>query len=280
MNSYDEKIKNHYDDVARSEGASSSSTMADETIRNTETKFIVDMLRSFIESGTLEKLQARSRLERSLSLIDVGCGNGYTLKTISNSFDGLRLSGLELNDSLRSIAMSALSGLDIPVKRGDIREYDSTLSAGYDVVICQRVLINLLSVEDQRRAFSNLVRSTNEGGLLILIEGFDSGLESLNEARQEFGLEPLTPAHHNLYLDDKFFENEDLVDYDLSRRDELSTHYFVTRVIHPLFLRAFGAEFQRNSHFVKFFGKALKPGIGSYAQMKLVSYKKVKAERG
>lgn len=141
-----------------------------------------------------------------------------------------------------------------------------------------------LSIEDQKNVLSNIVDVVKSpsgyrtGGTLLFIESYANPLARLNEARSEFDLSPIPPAHHNLYLPDDFFQIQQLrplkTDSLLMPQNFLSTHYFVTRVLHAIFTPE-NKSFKRNSEFVKFFTDALNPNIGDYSPLKLSIFEKI-----
>lgn len=264
---YDPEIRNHYDAVAKLYGDSPASTMADIKIRKTETDFIISQINSFLKKNKIIKINR-------LSAIDIGCGNGFTLSELKNKFYDISFSGIENNDSLRKIANARLKLHKIKVMKGDIRNLSSLPRNQYDILICQRVLINLLEKKHQAQALKNLIGLMKKNGVMIFIEAFKSNLNNLNDARKEFGLEVLPPAHHNLYLEDNFFKNSLIKLYDNSSENKLSTHYFLSRVIHPVFLKSGGLELKRNSHFVSFFSQALPDSIGNYSILKMLAFLK------
>lgn len=266
--SYDSAVKKHYDKVARAEGASPASTMADTIIREKETSFIRGQIAKFIEG------EASPVARSQFSVIDVGCGNGHTLSVLSKVFPQASLTGIEFNAAQRAIATKRFARSKTTIKKGDIRLAKTLPRSTFDVLVCQRVIINLLSSADQRTALKNLVGLVRPNGLLLFIECFASGLSNLNAARREFGLSALPEAHHNLYLGDRFFATPRLTEFDLSQRHELSTHYFVSRVLHPWFLTLSGQQFARNSHFVSFFSRGLPDGIGEYAPLRFLAFTK------
>ena len=110
---------------------------------------------------------------------------------------------------------------------------------------------------------------TKKNGVIIFIEAFNAGLNNLNLARKEFGLKSLPPAIHNLYLGDNFFTTENLVEFYNKEASSLSTHYFVSRVLHEIFIKETNANFTRNSHFVKFFSNGLKDS-GDYSPLNFI----------
>lgn len=171
----------------------------------------------------------------------------------------------------------------VSILEGDIRDRDFSKGTTADILICQRVLINLLAIEDQKEALSNIVASVKSpsawrsGGTLLFIESFASPLARLNEARSEFDLPPIPPAHHNLYLPDDFFKLQQLkpfrTDGLLMPPNFLSTHYYVTRVLHAI-VTPKNKPFKRNSEFVKFFTDALNQNAGDYSPLKLYIFEK------
>jgi SAM-dependent methyltransferase len=255
---YDAAIRQHYDRVAETDGLSPTSTMADEVVRAKETAVIVDFID---QARRLTEIR-----EADLTIIDVGCGNGYTLSKIVERYPSARCIGIEQNDKLRALAVQR----SLNVVAGDVRRPLAGDVPAADIVICQRVLINLLDPADQRTALDHIVSVAKPDGHLLFIEAFRNTLERLNEARAEFGMAAIPPAVHNLPLPDGFFSHPGirpahLGDFPHSEH-ELSTHYFVTRVLHDLALD--GRPFMRNSHFVRFLSEALPPGVGEFSPIR------------
>lgn len=261
--SYDEAIRDHYDQVAVECGDSPLSSMADEITRRIET----DAILGFVRAAMFDR-------NVPLSVADVGCGNGYTLAEIAEHYPGASLAGFEFNAALRAIAERRFTGGSATVMAGDIRDAQFAGGRKFDVVICQRVLINLLDPRDQKTALDNIISATAPDGRLIFIEAFTSGLSRLNAARAEFGLPPIPQAEHNLYLNDDFFDDAPLMPFrdpywEVSP-NELSTHYYVSRVLHPAL--SGNRPFVRNSEFVRFFSQALPDAIGDYTQLRILAF--------
>ncbi len=271
---YDASIALHYDRVAAECGLSPHSTMADEIIRQTETlvigAFVAYAVRECSAQTPAPDKPARAG---ATTVLDVGCGNGFTLKTLAVAMPAASYLGIEHNDKLRELAQQQVRELpNVRILPGDLRIRGSLALAdeSVDVLVCQRVLINLLAAADAKVALDNIVALMRPHGRLLFIESFTTGLARLNEARAEFGLEPIPPAHHNRYLEDEFFAHPRLQPCAIEppvARDTLSTHYFVTRVLHSALCKAVGSEFQRNSHFVKFLSSALPSAVGEYAPL-------------
>ena len=274
---YDSEIGLHYDRMAEEYGLSPQSTMADDIIRSAETAMVRAVVESVARPRQAEQAGAgqRAATDNFPLIVDAGCGNGYTLKTLASEFDTCSYIGIEFNGKLRELAKQQVSGMaHVRVMPGDLRVRASldVADGQADVLLCQRVLINLLAERDARTALDNLVSLVRPGGKLLFIESFASGLAHLNDARAEFGLEPLGPAHHNRYLEDDFFTaHPKLTRHALPggkvQCNLLSTHYYVTRVLHSALTEARKSEFKRNSHFVKFLSAALPPAVGDYAPL-------------
>lgn len=265
---YDKTIRDHYRAEADRHGNAASSTMADLRIRELETELILRFV------GLVLPLLPRG--SAAPALCEVGCGNGYTLEAVHRAHEGLDLRGYELSPELRALAEERHGKNDkVRISAGDIRR-DFNDEIEFDVLLCQRVLINLLDRAHQVRALSNIVSAVRPGGYLLFVEAFGAPLERLNEARHEFALDPISPAHHNLYLSDDIFVSaaglERFHDPALPA-NFLSSHYFVSRVLHAAMTRDQDAK--RNSHFVRFFSEALAAPVGDYAPVRALAFRKL-----
>ena len=272
---YEDKVMAHYTRVAREAGLSSSCTMEDEYIRAGETSAILQLVEQVAKSAA-----------EPLRVLDVGCGNGYTLRMLAEHFRGsdlpvpIELQGIEKNRELRQLAISMNEGHSVRIGEGDILRA-GTLGLdrdSVDICLSQRVIINLMDLSDQKAALANLMSLVKANGYLLFIECFQDGLDNLNAARREFGLEPNTPAVHNRYLPPDFFRDSGL---DEAAPPEwripanlFSTHYYVQRVLQSA-LR--GNVVDRNSNFVRFFSAALPEAVGNYSPIRIHCFRKAAA---
>ena len=86
----------------------------------------------------------------------------------------------------------------------------------------------------------------------------------------------IPPAHHNLYLEDNFFEqfeNIKKVETELGE-NVLSTHYFISRVLHDVALSGTKGKFVRNSLFTHIFDEALPLGVWNFSPLKCLVFQK------
>lgn len=274
---YDAVIADHYRKVAQDCGLSGTSTMADEITRRLETEAIKD----FVTAASEQHVDG-GRVDPA-TIMDIGCGNGYTLEKLVEIFPAQRFVGIEKSEELRALALSRFpQHRNVTIIHEDVRNPTFAPPDSVDVLICQRVLINLLDLSDQRAAMENIIsvlsapRRGRAGGRCLFIEAFSSYLETLNEARAEFDLPAIAPAPYNLYLPDNFFDTPRLRPLPPGRHlappNFLSTHYYVTRVLHP-HLTA-NRPFERNSVFAAFFSEALRKNVGEFSPVRLHAFER------
>jgi ubiquinone/menaquinone biosynthesis C-methylase UbiE len=243
--------------------------MLDVTTRERETELIV----RFVELAARD-LPANRGSSSRIAIGDVGCGNGFTLGTLRRRFPLFALHGFEFTPQLLALAQARFADDEaVSVVAGDVRQLQAPNDA-FDVLVCQRVLINLLDGADQRRALGELARVLRPDGLLLSIEAFNGPLVNLNAARGEFGLEPIPAAYHNLYLEDDFFAEETrlapLHDESLPA-NFLSSYYYIARVLQPALL---GNSQIRNSLFARFLSAAIDRPIGDYSPIRAHAFRK------
>ncbi|MBG0808563.1 class I SAM-dependent methyltransferase [Methylosinus sp. H3A] len=286
---YDDVITEHYNAIADKFGTSPQSTMADDIVRAKETEIIKDFVHAAASYWRAEHIENGGYAERAggdagLTVLDVGCGNGFTIKQLASCMPQYSFVGVEMNDRLRDLAIKQNDSADnVNIIPGDIRNIDSIElpECRVDILLCQRVLINIMSDEDAAKALDNIISIVRPGGHLLFIESFLSGLNNLNDARSEFLLAPISPAHHNKYLSDNFFSHPQLTRFCLPHfsleSNALSTHYYVSRVLHAALLQQQGdSNFRRNSHFVQLLSSALPDGVGDYAPLQFRAFTKQK----
>lgn len=129
-------------------------------------------------------------------VLEVGCGNGFLTQDLRN-----RVAHVDAFDFAENMIATAK---EIHGETNNRFFVDSVLSATnveppYDKIVCVRVLINLLSAEEQKLAIRNMACWLPSGGTLILVEGYLDGFESLNRLRAKSGLPTMKPAAINFY---------------------------------------------------------------------------------
>lgn len=262
---YVEIQKLHYDKIAQEFGDSELSTMQDIRVREIETIAIVNAIETALKLSKANEIR----------ILDAGCGNGTTLKYLSKFYDQnsrVKLYGLEFNEKLLEIAKKNNTA---EIQYGDLKTASTLPSKPFDVIILQRVIINIMDPDDQELAINNVLNILKYDGLLLTIEAYNQGFELMNKVREEVGLERVQMPHHNLYLDDSFFNFRKLVPlYDVEEDAILSAHYFASYVLYPALAKANGVQFRRNSSFLYILSNMLK-GFGGFGSNKIKMFKKL-----
>lgn len=263
---YEDTIIKHYDEQAEMHGLEPSSTMLDSITRSMESSAIIEIVRYIAQSEA-----------SALHVLEVGCGNGYLLGLLREQFPDMILDGIDFTPAMVTLARER-TVVRCNVGQGDVRDLKFP-DAWCDVIISERCLINLLSIQDQTRGLGEIWRVLKTGGYLVLLEAFQDGLANLNKARTELGLSANRVPYHNAWFDkDQFCQIvQDLfeliqpneVDPQLPASNFLSSHYFVSRVLYPAITRA---DIIYNTEFVSFF--SFLPPNGNYSPVQLYLLKK------
>ena len=105
----------------------------------------------------------------------------------------------------------------------------------FDAVIADRVLVNLPTVQLQKKAISEVSRVLCPDGFWIVAEASKQGHKKIDKMRNLFGLPAMEKYWHNLYLDEPFiiriFKKAGFSIHDTKR---FETYQFLSKVIHPL----------------------------------------------
>lgn len=270
MSEYQKLVTDHYKDQADRLGLDSSSTMPDQIVRKTEIDTFKKVLKILATHDS--------------SILEIGCGNGVLLSELCD-WGYRNAEGVDFVQEFVDLARSRR--LPCKISQGDVKalKYSDDL---FDIVLSERVIINLMDEDDQRKAFEEVHRVLKPGGCLICFEGFVAPLQNLNQARAEFDLSPIPMAKQNLWFSDEFFNSvisERFSILNIDGRNEfppsgvLSNHYFMSRVYHAIMEKLVRDKEVglRNSIFSNFFSKlasATDP-IGDFSPVKFYILKKV-----
>jgi len=253
---YQKLVKEHYKKEAKENNLSLTSTMADVSTRRLEIENII----SYLKNGK--------------KVLEIGCGNGSASIEISKKVK-LDLTATDFSQDMIALARKQpIKGVKGKIKFQEEDVLKLKYDKVFDVVFTERCIINLLTWEDQKKALSNMARALKKGGILILVEAFQDGLDELNYARKDVGLEPIGPAYHNFYLNKdsviKHTKEQGLT--FVEENNFLSTYFLGSRVLYPAIAKANKVPIQYNTSFAKFF--SLLPSFGNYSQIKIVLFKK------
>lgn len=180
-------------------------------------------------------------------VLDLGCGNGYTILELAKTIEGARFVGVDFSQNLidganhlRDGTLDKL-GSSVEYVCADALEYVAQLEDGsVPVLITERFVLNLPSPESQLGFLSEVERVLEPNGVLLMCEGFSDGFDSLNALRVATGLDPIpdkAPDNvSSLKLDNGkirafFNSNETLA---IESQFGFSQYMTISRVLHPL----------------------------------------------
>ena len=183
-----------------------------------------DVFQRKFEIDTLLK-----NLDSSDTLLDMGCGNGYS----TNYFSGLckEVVGGDFSEKMIERAKSENAKDNVSYVQIDARNFN--LEKKFSKIITQRCLINILDWEGQKSAIKNIHAHLETGGELLMMEGLEDGRNNLNKARVEMGLDELTPVQYNydFKLDRTKEYCSDL--FDLVNIVTFGDYEMITRIVYP-----------------------------------------------
>ena len=244
----------HYKRIAVNYGDSPTSTIKDQFIRNSEVNFILKEIERF-----------QKEVKREPVVLDVGCGNGYVLSVLSKKFSDLEFYGVEFTKELYEIAKDR-NLANVTFFHEDCREQDF-FSKKVDIIITERVLINIFNPNERMQAIRNLHSLLNKNARYILIESFVESWENLNKARKEMVLDAIPQSAQNRYIDEDLIKNLLEIGFleieGVFPPNYLSTYFYLTRIFHHLFRPKGGRK--EGSEFVKFFNEVIGPSKGNYS---------------
>jgi len=220
-----ETIKKIYNET---DGKTRYATSPDFNLRELEINFIME---SIVEQNFGD----------SAKVLDVGCGNGLTLLRLAQTFKA-DFRGIDFSNSMIEGAhylIKQFEGLKATptFNIGDARkiEYPDNY---FDVVISERLLLNLPNEEIQKEVIKEIYRVLKLGGLLIAVEGTRNGLRRLNDIRSRLGLEVISDTSKTNVSSLKFEEKEieEFLQkyFVILKRQHFGTYYLISRVVHPL----------------------------------------------
>jgi SAM-dependent methyltransferase len=232
-------VKAFWDNQAKQHGSSDLATAPDHHYRNLEIECI---------------LRAIGAMPHE-TILDVGCGNGYTTRAIANKFPEADVIGVDFSPKMVEQAKKLVRG-NLGFFEGNVLSLSrNTPDIGvgdYDVVISSRCLINLSNWEEQKIGILEMRKMLKPEGHLVLVENVQDGLDNLNAIRATVGLEPIMTRWHNRYI-----VQDEIGKFLNSIRGQLLTceyvenignfYYLASRVINAKIAKDQGVEPDYNS---------------------------------
>ena len=192
------EIMAHWKEQAERHGTTVQATTRAKTAKLLE---IDALIRAFRDTPLASHPQAH--------VLEVGCGNGLNCIALAREFPGFRLSGLDYVEEMIRMARESLGGSGcsdrVSFAVGDLLRLDEveSLRKSYDAMVSVRCLINLNTVELQRRALRAMAARLIPGGYLIMIENSLHTFGLQNDCREAVGLARREPSPFNKFLDEE-----------------------------------------------------------------------------
>jgi len=185
----------------------------------------------------LEMLTLSGYISDGQRVLDLGCGSGTTAIFLAEN-KSLEITGMDFSPEMVKEANQerdrrGISPLKLNFAVQDIRKINELLAAQaapYDIVMTERVLINLETWEEQKNAIREIIKLLRPGGVYLMCENLRDGLDNLNKMRARVGLEPITSPWHNRYLEQDEVSEIDFAEL-IEYRDFTSVYYLFSRVI-------------------------------------------------
>jgi len=189
-------------------------------------------------------------------ILDLGCGNGYTLISLASQLRGWKLVGVDFSENLiegaRHLAAQERDRLQSSpefICADAIRYIGSVRDSSVKYVISERFVQNLPTVEWQKGIAREIHRILEPGGRFLMCEGSLDGFRALNDLRGKVGLSiiPETSADNvtAIRIDSDEFERHvtSEIGFKLIGKFGFSQYFIISRVLHPLMVAPMGPRF-------------------------------------
>ncbi len=211
-------------------------------------------------------------------ILDLGCGNGYTLISLAARFvASTTFLGVDFSERLIEGANALLATAKVAnvVKFicADAIEYIAGLAAAStDGVISERFLLNMPDDKTQRRVIREVFRVLKPGGHFLMCEGSMEGFRGLNALRKSVGLVEIEETSADNISAIRFEDSEierfltEDVGFRILQKLGFSTYFAVSRVLHPLLVAPERPRFRSKINDLARqvqLGMPFLPGVGS-----------------
>ena len=170
------------------------------------------------------------------SVLDIGCGNGFTTEKIAKLVDKIR--GVDYSGEMIHKAETDYgSGVNKNITWGveDVISMDTYEK--YDLVLSSRCLINLESWEDQKIALDNIACLVRPGGLFMMVECTKQGRNKLNDLREKVGLTRIPSIKFNQDFDDDLvWDYLSKIGFTIVNIDGFGLYEVISKVVHSLYV--------------------------------------------
>jgi ubiquinone/menaquinone biosynthesis C-methylase UbiE len=173
-----DNVKAYWDSMAEKHGCGKEATCPDVYLRGLEIHAVGKYLRS------------------GMTVLDIGCGNGYGTNLYANT--GAEVKGVDFSPKMIDVARATYDTLAFDV--ADVTNLSNEESNSYTAVITDRCLINLTNAGDFNRAIGEIHRVLKPKGIYFMVECWRDGHDGIDSLRKYVGLDPIPIRWNNRYL--------------------------------------------------------------------------------
>jgi SAM-dependent methyltransferase len=183
---------------------------------------------------------------RSDTILDLGCGNGWTLLSLGKRLPGRRLTGVDFAERLIEGAHALLVREREQLKSvpqfhcvDAIAHLDSLAPSSVDCVITERFLLNLPDKATQHATLRKIHDVLAPGGRLLMCEASLDGFRALNALRQGVGLDAIAETSADNVSANRFEDAEieriatEEIGFRLLGKRGFSFFFAVSRALYP-----------------------------------------------
>lgn len=216
-----QEIKKFWDNQAKQFKSSQLATAPDFYYRELEIKSICDYLKN------------------KKTILDIGCGNGYSTFKFAKTFPDSKISGIDYSEEMISYAKKSLKRKktkNLSFSAGNVlclSSHPELKDKKFDYIVSERCLINLLNWQEQQQSLLEMKKLLNKNGKIILCENTQEGLARLNRLRKKLGLSAISVRWHNYYMPEKKLLDFSAKHFKVSEVKNIgSMYYIISRVVY------------------------------------------------
>ena len=167
-------------------------------------------------------------------VLEIGCGNGVTAIHLAKNCK-LKITASDYSQEMikeaKKLAQDQKLKGSVEFKCLDVTFLKKS-KARYDLIYTERVIINLLTWKEQKKAIQNICGLLKRGGFFLMLENSADGLKKINAFRKCIGLNAIQAPWHNRYLNDQEIQSLKIKGIKLDNIDYYSSvYYFLSRIV-------------------------------------------------
>jgi SAM-dependent methyltransferase len=178
-----------------------------------------------------------NRVPSEARVLDIGCGDGETffrlIKDKNVTGVGIDFSQQMINKAARRLDVMQKIGGGVQLVCDSVLNLDVRHFGLFDVVYTQRCLINLDSLKKQTEAVHKIADLLKQGGIYVMIEATNDGLDKTNAIRSKLDLEAIEVPWHNLFFNVAEVYKLQTENFKIEEFHHISSlYYFLSRCIY------------------------------------------------